>query len=114
MQNLDQKTLQQVYGIGRRSFITPLANQLRIEQGPKKTAKVHIMKEIDESIEPCNTLFINNLNEKKHPSTIKNSLEAVFLQFGTIVDIIAMKSMKRRGQAYISFENKEEASKALQ
>eukprot|EP01029_Cantina_marsupialis_P029232 TRINITY_DN779980_c0_g1_i1.p1 TRINITY_DN779980_c0_g1~~TRINITY_DN779980_c0_g1_i1.p1 ORF type:complete len:230 (-),score=63.05 TRINITY_DN779980_c0_g1_i1:152-841(-) len=62
----------------------------------------------------CNTLYINNLNEKIKLDPLKEALRAVFAQFGEIVDIIAMSSLKRRGQAFIVFRSMDDATKAMQ
>merc|ERR1711944_88924 len=70
-------------------------------------------KGVDTAIPPCNTIYVNNLNEKIKAEDLKKALRAVFHQFGQICDIVAMKSMKRKGQAYISFDDIEHAKAAL-
>lgn len=59
------------------------------------------------------TLYVNNLNDKINVETVKKSLREVFSAFGTIIDIVAMKSLKRRGQAWIIFKEVNSASNAL-
>lgn len=59
------------------------------------------------------TLYVNNLNDKINAETLKKSLREVFAAFGGIIDIIAMKSLKRRGQAWIIFKEQSSASNAL-
>ncbi|KAJ3196023.1 U2 small nuclear ribonucleoprotein B'' [Irineochytrium annulatum] len=59
------------------------------------------------------TLYIRNLNEKISLKTIKTSLEAIFTTFGKILDLRASKNVKMRGQAFVTFENQESATKAL-
>ncbi|CAE7226879.1 unnamed protein product [Symbiodinium natans] len=53
---------------------------------------------------PNQTLYVNNLNDKINVETLKKSLREVFAAFGGIIDIVAMKSLKRRGQAWIIFK----------
>jgi len=62
---------------------------------------------------PNQTLYVNNLNDKINPETLKKSLREVFAAFGGIMDIIAMKSLKRRGQAWIIFKESSSATNAL-
>jgi len=59
------------------------------------------------------TLYVNNLNDKINTETLKKSLREVFAAFGGIIDIIAMKSLKRRGQAWIIFKEQSSATNAL-
>merc|ERR1711881_362032 len=67
------------------------------------SSKVRISKPVDTTISPCQTIYVNNLNESIRIPELKTALIAVFKQFGTVTDIVAMKSVKRRGKAYISF-----------
>merc|ERR550514_116448 len=62
---------------------------------------------------PNMTLYVNNLNDKINTETMKKSLREVFAAFGGIIDIIAMKSLKRRGQAWIIFKEMPSATNAL-
>jgi len=62
---------------------------------------------------PNQTLYVNNLNDKINTETLKKSLREVFAAFGGIIDIIAMKSLKRRGQAWIIFKEIPSATNAL-
>lgn len=62
---------------------------------------------------PNNTIYINNLNEKIKKEELKKSLYAIFSQFGQIVDIVAKKTLKMRGQAFVIFNDVTSASSAL-
>lgn len=46
-------------------------------------------------------------------SELKRSLYALFSQFGQIVEIVAMKTMKMRGQAFVVFKELAAATNAL-
>jgi len=54
---------------------------------------------------PNNTIYINNLNEKVKKDDLKKSLYAIFSQFGQILDIVALKTLKMRGQAFVIFQD---------
>lgn len=69
----------------------------------------------DVGTEPSPTLYVQNLNEKvrqawsnetqiKKPE-LKKSLYALFTTFGKIIDVVACKTDKMRGQAFIVFED---------
>ncbi|CAH2057631.1 unnamed protein product [Thlaspi arvense] len=44
---------------------------------------------------------------------LKKSLNAVFSQFGKILEVLAFKTLKHKGQAWVVFENAESASTAI-
>ncbi|KAG0582972.1 hypothetical protein M758_3G101400 [Ceratodon purpureus] len=62
---------------------------------------------------PNQTIYINNLNEKVKKEELKKSLYAVFSQFGKILDIVACKTLKLRGQAWVVFDDLASATSAL-
>lgn len=64
-------------------------------------------------IRPNNTIYINNLNEKVKKEELKKSLYAIFSQFGQILDIVALKTLKMRGQAFVIFKEIQSSTNAL-
>lgn len=64
-------------------------------------------------IRPNNTIYISNLNEKVKKDELKKSLYAIFSQFGQILDIVAIKTLKMRGQAFVIFKDINSATNAL-
>lgn len=64
-------------------------------------------------IRPSHTIYINNLNEKIKKEELKKSLYAIFSQFGQILDIVALKTLKMRGQAFVIFNEINSATNAL-
>ncbi|XP_014248334.1 U1 small nuclear ribonucleoprotein A [Cimex lectularius] len=64
-------------------------------------------------IRPNHTIYINNLNEKIKKEELKKSLYAIFSQFGQILDIVALKTLKMRGQAFVIFKEIASATNAL-
>jgi len=59
------------------------------------------------------TLYVNNLNEKVSSKELYTALYSVFSTFGKIVDIVAAKTYKLRGQAWIVFDSAADAERAL-
>lgn len=64
-------------------------------------------------IPPNQTIYINNLNEKIRKEDLKKHLYALFSQFGPIIDVVAMKTPKMRGQAFVAFREIPMATNAL-
>eukprot|EP00494_Astrolonche_serrata_P027363 UN27626 len=60
-----------------------------------------------------NTLYVNNLYDKLSKNELKKNLYYYFCQYGNVLDIVALKTMKMRGQAFIVFEDMTDATKAL-
>ncbi|KAL3078764.1 hypothetical protein niasHS_014546 [Heterodera schachtii] len=64
-------------------------------------------------VKPNHTLYINNLNEKVKKEELKKALYAIFSQFGQIIDILAFKHLKMRGQSHVIFKEINSAATAL-
>ncbi|KQK07405.1 U1 small nuclear ribonucleoprotein A [Brachypodium distachyon] len=64
-------------------------------------------------VQPNVTIYINNLNEKTKLEELKKSLNAVFSQFGKILEVLAFKTLKHKGQAWVVFEDVASATEAL-
>lgn len=54
---------------------------------------------------PCNTLYVNNLNERIKRTQMKKALYTAFSQFGRVVRIICKGSFKLKGQSWIVFDD---------
>ncbi|KAK7165798.1 hypothetical protein R3I93_005773 [Phoxinus phoxinus] len=64
-------------------------------------------------IRPNHTIYINNVNDRIKKEELKRSLYALFSQFGQIMDIVALKTAKMRGQAFVIFKELSAATNAL-
>ncbi|MEE6474475.1 hypothetical protein FKM82_010396 [Ascaphus truei] len=64
-------------------------------------------------IRPNHTVYINNLSDNIKKDELKRSLYALFSQFGHVMDIVALKTMKMRGQAFVVFKELASATTAL-
>ncbi|TMW98576.1 U2 small nuclear ribonucleoprotein B'' [Solanum lycopersicum] len=64
-------------------------------------------------IPPNQTIYIKNLNEKVKKEELKRSLYCLFSQYGRIVDIVALKTPKLRGQSWVVFSEVTSASNAV-
>lgn len=57
-------------------------------------------------------LYVNNLNERIPIKILKRDLLETFSQYGNVLSVIAHKGIRKRGQAFIVFDEIESASKA--
>jgi len=57
--------------------------------------------------------IIRSLNCRMLDVELKKSLNAVFTQFGKILEVLAFKTLKHKGQAWVVFEDVSSASNAL-
>ncbi|EKM84383.1 hypothetical protein AGABI1DRAFT_110905 [Agaricus bisporus var. burnettii JB137-S8] len=62
---------------------------------------------------PCETLYIQNLNEKVKPQVLQATLRGLFKSYGDVLDVVAHGNMRMRGQAFVSFDSVDSARKAM-
>lgn len=60
-----------------------------------------------------NSVYVRNLEERVKPDVLKESLRAIFSEYGNIVDIVAKTNLKAKGQAFVVFDNPESAQNAI-
>jgi U2 small nuclear ribonucleoprotein B'' len=66
-----------------------------------------------EDLAPNQTLYINNLNERIKKDEMRKSLYSMFTQFGTVLDVVVLKTLKMRGQAHVVFKDVTSATNAM-
>lgn len=59
------------------------------------------------------TIYINNLNEKLQIKTLVDSVRQCCEEYGAVVDIVARRSLRKRGQAFVVFDTADAAQRAL-
>eukprot|EP00045_Choanoeca_perplexa_P001716 m.21319 g.21319 ORF g.21319 m.21319 type:complete len:228 (-) comp11124_c0_seq1:165-848(-) len=64
-------------------------------------------------IPPCPTIYVKNLNDKIRKDELRRTLYGLFSQFGGVMDVVAVKNDRMRGQAFIIFKDVGCASNAL-
>lgn len=62
---------------------------------------------------PNTTLYIKNLNDGINKEELRAQLYALFLPHGKILDIVALKTAKMRGQAFVVFDDLAAATAAM-
>ena len=63
--------------------------------------------------QPNETLYIKNLNDKVNKEELRQQLFALFTTYGRVIDVVALKTQKMRGQAFLVFSDLAGATAAL-
>ncbi|QPC71653.1 hypothetical protein HYE68_002405 [Fusarium pseudograminearum] len=59
------------------------------------------------------TVYVQNLEERVKLETLVDALRTIFSEFGNVVDIVAKKNLRAKGQAFIVYDNAESAQEAI-
>ncbi|KAJ5157543.1 U1 small nuclear ribonucleoprotein A [Penicillium canariense] len=62
---------------------------------------------------PNQTLYCTNLPDKLRKLDLRLSLYTLFSTYGTVLDVVAMKTSKMRGQAHIVFKDVQASTQAM-
>lgn len=62
---------------------------------------------------PNQTLYLQNLNDKIRKPDLRTELYTLFSTYGVVLDVNALKTMKGRGQAHITFRDVSAATQAM-
>jgi len=84
--------------------MTPLAPEKKVED-------MTVPLDRGPEMPPRRTLYINNISCKVPTRQLRKDIISMASEYGKVVACVCMKSFWRRGQAYLSFSNQEEADK---
>ncbi|KZW03751.1 RNA-binding domain-containing protein [Exidia glandulosa HHB12029] len=62
---------------------------------------------------PSATLYVHNLNDKVKTGELRHQLFALFSTYGRLIDVVASKGTKMRGQAFLVFHDLAAATTAM-
>ncbi|KAF2630670.1 RNA-binding domain-containing protein, partial [Macroventuria anomochaeta] len=62
---------------------------------------------------PNRTLYVRNLNDKLPKEDLKRNLYMIFATYGVLLDVVALKTMKMRGQAHVVFRDIDSSTQAM-
>lgn len=65
------------------------------------------------SARPNHTLYCSNLPDKLQKDDLKRALYMLFSVYGSILDIVALKTPKMRGQAHVLFRDVSSSTQAM-
>jgi len=57
---------------------------------------------------------VRNLEERVKPEALKETLHAIFSDYGNIIDIVAKTNVRAKGQAFIVFDSPDAAQRAIE
>lgn len=57
---------------------------------------------------------MKNLEERIKPEQLREALTEIFSEYGTVIDLVAKRNLKAKGQAFVVFEDTEAATKAIE
>jgi RNA recognition motif-containing protein len=61
-----------------------------------------------------NSVYVQNLEERVKLEALTEALRTIFSEFGSVIDIVAKKNLRAKGQAFVVFENPESARDAIE
>ncbi|GAM82304.1 hypothetical protein ANO11243_002830 [Dothideomycetidae sp. 11243] len=62
---------------------------------------------------PQNTLYCSNLPDKLQKDDLKRALYMLFTTYGPVLDVVALKTPKMRGQAHVLFRDRDASTQAM-
>ncbi|KAF2280869.1 U2 small nuclear ribonucleoprotein B [Westerdykella ornata] len=62
---------------------------------------------------PNQTLYVRNLNDKLQKADLKRNLYMLFATYGVVLDVVALKTTKMRGQAHVVFRDVDSSTQAM-
>ncbi|KAF8342282.1 uncharacterized protein EI90DRAFT_2965381 [Cantharellus anzutake] len=65
------------------------------------------------SLPPNPTLYVHNLDDKVKKDELRRQLYALFNTYGKIIDVVAEKGTRKRGQAFVVFRDIASATSAM-
>lgn len=55
--------------------------------------------------DPNRTVYIRNVNERIPPTIVKQEFARICGEYGTVLDVVARRSIKKRGQVFVVFDD---------
>lgn len=59
-------------------------------------------------------VYVRNLEERVKLEPLKEALKLIFAEYGNVIDIIAKRNLKAKGQAFVVFDRPESAAQAVE
>lgn len=59
-------------------------------------------------------MYVQNLEERVKPEVLSEALKTIFSEFGNVIDIVAKRNLKAKGQAFIVFDQQSAAQNAIE
>jgi U2 small nuclear ribonucleoprotein B'' len=72
-----------------------------------------LVRILSSKILTANRLYVKNLPDKIRKPDIRLSLYTLFSTYGTVLDVVAMRTVKMRGQAHVVFRDIQSSTQAM-
>lgn len=59
-------------------------------------------------------MYVQNLEERVKPEVLSEALKTIFSEFGNVIDVVAKRNLKAKGQAFIVFDQPSAAQNAIE
>ncbi|KAG8527455.1 uncharacterized protein KY384_007607 [Bacidia gigantensis] len=63
---------------------------------------------------PPNTTYVKNLYERIKIDQLKETLTEIFSEYGNVIDVVAKKNLRAKGQAFVVFDDVDAAKNAIE
>ncbi|KAL8866066.1 MAG: hypothetical protein Q9174_006513, partial [Haloplaca sp. 1 TL-2023] len=93
--------------------ISQLLNSTTPKPPPQPLKKRKMAAAVATLQPPNSTVYVKNLEERIKIDDLKEALTEIFSEYGTVIDLIAKKNLKAKGQAFVVFEDVEAAERAI-
>lgn len=93
--------------------LTVLLRGITCSASPTSAQRAFRSTAVMEAVVPCRTIYIRNLPDKLNKTRLRLLLHALLSTYGHVVSIVAEKTMKLRGQAFVTFEHQSSATIAV-
>jgi hypothetical protein len=98
------------HGLGSKVVLSKSPAKFEIMQAPLRTRASRAAARMSA---PNTTLYIKNLNDQVQKDELRAQLYSLFTTHGKIIDVVASKSAKMRGQAFLVFADLAGATTAM-
>jgi len=78
-----------------------------------KTDAMAMNVSADGRVQPNQSLYIQNLNDKLQKHDLRRALYMLFSTYGPVLDVVALRGKKMRGQAHVLFRDIHVATQAM-
>ena len=79
----------------------------------KRYVRVIAHRHVSNAANTFSRVYVRNLEESIKIEQLKEALSEIFSEYGEIVDIVAKKNLKAKGQAFIVFDSIDSAQTAI-
>lgn len=92
------------------AFLIPI---IPVGTRPQRTPRAKPPSQVLSLTQPQQTLYVRNLTEEHSTEQVHASLTSLFSQHGSLLGVKAKRNIRHRGQAFVSFDSVDAATRAM-